>query len=352
MASDLREAVAAAASAVVSLRFPSPADWHCGAALSPAFAARSAALAARCAALLRRFEGGASADGDAPLDVLSSVLDVELDRCAAALEEHRAAAAAAAAAASTPAPAPSVAAARAGGAGAGGFARQQSHQLRKPQDAWPVKPDNSEAPFALPPPFGARGGGFDGVSHPFASVVYALNASTQPTSLPPPLPLHLAAPASVVDTEAGLASLAALLEAQTEFCFDIEAHSHRSFLGFVCLLQITAGGCDFLVDCLALRFCIRKHLSRAFADPSIVKVAHGADADVVWLQRDFGMYVVNLFDTGQAARVLAWDGGPGLKHLLSRLFSFDADKTHQLGDWRVRPLPPAMATYAQAVRWC
>jgi len=27
---------------------------------------------------------------------------------------------------------------------------------------------------------------------------------------------------------------------------------------------------------------------------------HGADHDVLWLQRDFGLYLVNLFDTGQA----------------------------------------------------
>ena len=36
----------------------------------------------------------------------------------------------------------------------------------------------------------------------------------------------------------------------------------------------------------------------------VVKVLHGADSDIVWLQRDFGIYVTNLFDTGQAARVL------------------------------------------------
>ena len=31
---------------------------------------------------------------------------------------------------------------------------------------------------------------------------------------------------------------------------------------------------------------------------------HGADSDIMWLQRDFGIYIANLFDTGQAARVL------------------------------------------------
>ena len=34
-----------------------------------------------------------------------------------------------------------------------------------------------------------------------------------------------------------------------------------------------------------------------------------------WLQRDFGIYIVNMFDTGQAARVLQLPG-LGLKYLL------------------------------------
>ena len=34
---------------------------------------------------------------------------------------------------------------------------------------------------------------------------------------------------------------------------------------------------------------------------------HGSDSDVTWLQKDFGIYVVNLFDTGQVGR----GGGEG-----------------------------------------
>ena len=49
----------------------------------------------------------------------------------------------------------------------------------------------------------------------------------------------------------------------------------------------------------------------------VVKVLHGADSDIVWLQRDFGIYIANMFDTGQAARVLGYPSA-GLAYLLSR----------------------------------
>ena len=47
----------------------------------------------------------------------------------------------------------------------------------------------------------------------------------------------------------------------------------------------------------------------------IVKVLHGADKDIQWLQRDFGIYMANMFDTGQASRVLEYSGH-GLGYLL------------------------------------
>lgn len=34
------------------------------------------------------------------------------------------------------------------------------------------------------------------------------------------------------------------------------------------------------------------------------QVFHGAESDIVWLQKDFDIYVVNLFDTYHATKVL------------------------------------------------
>lgn len=67
----------------------------------------------------------------------------------------------------------------------------------------------------------------------------------------------------------------------------------------------------------------------------VFKVLHGADSDVEWLQKDFGLYLVNMFDTHQAARLLNL-GKHSLDHLLKLYCNVDADKQYQLADWRIR----------------
>lgn len=57
--------------------------------------------------------------------------------------------------------------------------------------------------------------------------------------------------------------------------------------------------------------------------------------DIVWLQRDLGLYIVGLFDTHQASRVLGYGGG-SLAFLLKKFADFDAQKQYQTADWRMR----------------
>jgi exosome complex exonuclease RRP6 len=73
---------------------------------------------------------------------------------------------------------------------------------------------------------------------------------------------------------------------------------------------------------------------------------HGADMDIGWLQRDFGIYVVNMFDTGQATRVLDYPRF-SLAFLLKKFCDVMANKQYQLADWRIRPLPAEMVLYAR-----
>ncbi|KAL7976190.1 hypothetical protein Chor_008287 [Crotalus horridus] len=152
-------------------------------------------------------------------------------------------------------------------------------------------------------------------------------------------------PCHFVSTVEGLVDLNEKLVGCKEFALDLEHHSYRSFLGLTCLMQISTRTEDFLVD----PFELRSHLyilNETFTDPAIVKVLHGADSDVEWLQRDFGLYLVNVFDTHQAARLLSL-GRHSLHHLLKLYCDVDAKKQYQLADWRIRPLPEEMVFYAR-----
>lgn len=152
-------------------------------------------------------------------------------------------------------------------------------------------------------------------------------------------------PTSWIDTLTELDILVDKLSRVTEFAVDLEAHSMRSYQGFVCLMQISTRGENFLVDALALRPQMQR-LNRVFTHPGIVKVMHGADFDIQWLQRDFCIYVVNMFDTGQAARVLDFPK-KSLAYLLERFCNVHAQKQYQLADWRIRPIPEEMLLYAK-----
>uniref|UniRef100_A0A2K5XRP5 Exosome complex component 10 n=1 Tax=Mandrillus leucophaeus TaxID=9568 RepID=A0A2K5XRP5_MANLE len=127
--------------------------------------------------------------------------------------------------------------------------------------------------------------------------------------------------------------------------FKVESYSFGSFLGLTCLMQISTRTEDFIIDTLELRSDMYI-LNESLTDPAIVKVFHGADSDIEWLQKDFGLYVVNMFDTHQAARLLNL-GRHSLDHLLKLYCNVDSNKQYQLADWRIRPLPEEMLSYAR-----
>ena len=57
--------------------------------------------------------------------------------------------------------------------------------------------------------------------------------------------------------------------------------------------------------------------------------------DMIWLQRDLGLYVVGLFDTYHASIALSYPKH-SLAYLLTTFVNFDAAKQYQMADWRIR----------------
>ncbi|GMI85466.1 RRP6-like 2 [Hibiscus trionum] len=153
-------------------------------------------------------------------------------------------------------------------------------------------------------------------------------------------------PFTLVEKVKDLKELATKLRIVDEFAVDLEHNQYRSFQGLTCLMQISTRTEDFIVDTLKLRIHIGPYLREIFKDPSKKKVMHGADRDILWLQRDFGIYLCNLFDTGQASRVLKSERN-SLEHLLQHYCGVTANKEYQNADWRLRPLPDEMLRYAR-----
>ena len=108
----MHSAVAEAANAVLAASLPCSHDFHYLQVTCPAFAEQTALLREQALTLLGRFEGwplsgvGVAEDPSALAEGLTSVLDVYLDRCDAALDELRAAERGAATCAAPAAPRP------------------------------------------------------------------------------------------------------------------------------------------------------------------------------------------------------------------------------------------------------
>ncbi|QEU60375.1 Rrp6 [Kluyveromyces lactis] len=149
-----------------------------------------------------------------------------------------------------------------------------------------------------------------------------------------------------VDTVEGLYKMKDELGKATELAIDLEHHDYRSYYGIVCLMQISDREHDWIVDTIALREELYI-LNDIFTDPDFTKVMHGAFMDIIWLQRDLGLYIVGLFDTYHASRMLGFPKH-SLAYLLERFANFKTSKKYQLADWRIRPLTKPMLAYARA----
>ncbi|KAI9044481.1 exosome nuclease subunit RRP6 [Aspergillus affinis] len=153
--------------------------------------------------------------------------------------------------------------------------------------------------------------------------------------------------ATFVDTLEGVMDMLKELKKAKEIAIDLEHHDVHSYHGLVSLMQISTRDKDWVVDTLKPWREELQVLNEVFADPAILKVLHGASMDIIWLQRDLGLYVVGMFDTFHAACALNYPKR-SLKFLLHKIVNFEADKRYQMADWRVRPLPTGMFDYARS----
>lgn len=141
----------------------------------------------------------------------------------------------------------------------------------------------------------------------------------------------------------------------SEIAFDLESYNKSKYTQLTCLLQLTSDvGKEYVIDTLAEGVWDQVGGLRAlFADPAIVKIGHSIGGlDVRSLHRDFGIFVMNAFDTYEASQVLK------LKHhglaavckhygLKNGEVYEKLKATYQSGDWHIRPLEEGQIRYGR-----
>ncbi|KAL3827040.1 hypothetical protein ACHAXA_007547 [Cyclostephanos tholiformis] len=160
-----------------------------------------------------------------------------------------------------------------------------------------------------------------------------------------------------------------------ELAFDLEMHNISEGKSGIrtCLIQLTSDVYttivddqgvhtkrvykDFIVDPLApgVWDAIPTHLGPIFSDPHIVKIGHGIGGmDISSLHRDFGILIVNAFDTYEASTVLSQSRkGMSLLSLCRHYGLPDWEhykmlkENYQKSDWRKRPLDSSALEYGR-----
>lgn len=124
---------------------------------------------------------------------------------------------------------------------------------------------------------------------------------------------------------------------------DIEGDSMFHYQEKVCLIQMEANDQTVVID--PLKINDMSPIKPLLENPNIKKVIHGADYDIRSMYRDFGIAIVNLFDTQLASMYMGWTE-TSLEAVVGRHFGVELDKKYQKKNWSRRPLPEEMVTYA------
>ena len=126
---------------------------------------------------------------------------------------------------------------------------------------------------------------------------------------------------------------------------DTESNGFFRYPERICLVQLATETRCYLVDPLAVE--ASEPLRRIFHDPAIRKILHSGENDIRSLDREWGMTVVNLYDTAVGARFLGLEK-LGLGNIAEEVIGLKLvkDKRLQRADWGLRPLSDEALRYA------
>lgn len=146
---------------------------------------------------------------------------------------------------------------------------------------------------------------------------------------------------NLISTQEALEEILPLLDTEERIAIDTEADSMHCYFEKLCLIQMSVGGQDLLIDPLA-GMSMDGFFSRLSQRRIIL---HGADYDLRLFRRVGSPRPVSVFDTMIAAR-LTGRTEFSLSALILEFFGVQLAKGSQKANWAKRPLPQKMLEYA------
>ncbi|HEY5035737.1 MAG TPA: HRDC domain-containing protein [Chthoniobacterales bacterium] len=145
----------------------------------------------------------------------------------------------------------------------------------------------------------------------------------------------------MIASDSQLAEILPSLRPAGRVAVDTEADSLHCYFEELCLIQLTFGEQDYLIDPLAT--VNLQPLCAALGEKEIV--LQGMDFDLRLLRRSLDFVAHEVFDTVFAARFLGLREF-SLAALVQKYFGVTLAKGSQKANWARRPLPSGMAKYA------
>ena len=150
----------------------------------------------------------------------------------------------------------------------------------------------------------------------------------------------------VVDNDAKFTAMLDHLTVQSQVAFDTESNHDDSFYSMICLIQLSSASKNFVVDALKLFTRIKNDLKLVFQSPDILKIVHDFN-DVQLLQRDFQIFCQSTINMQDVYHLFKPQPHPiSYANMVQHLLDVTLDKAGQHADWRVRPLPKQLVSYA------
>ena len=153
-------------------------------------------------------------------------------------------------------------------------------------------------------------------------------------------------PVKWVDTPEQLAVALQAWQAAGVIGVDTEANSFYAYHERLCLVQVSSATQDWVVDPITLGDEAMRAMNPLLADPSVVKVFHAAEFDLMLLKKQLGAVVRGMFDT-QVAMTLLQHERTGLAALIQSYYGMELSKKEQRSDWGRRPLTDEQIAYAR-----